>query len=115
MVRAAFEEPDSIRDAVGPEIFTFDELVRLIAAQTHNKTRILHVPPRVALLLSSVLGAVVRDQILTHGEIKGLMAGLLVSTNPPTCATRFSDWLQGNPTMLGKTYASELARHYVQT
>ena len=114
MVRAAFEEPDSIRDAVGPEIFTFDELVRLIAAQTHNKTRILHVPPRVALLLSSVLGAVVRDQILTHEEIKGLVAGLLVSRNAPTCATRLSDWLQGNATMLGKTYASELARHYVQ-
>ena len=89
-------------------------LVRLIAAQTHNKTRILHVPPRVALLLSSVLGAVVRDQILTHEEIKGLVAGLLVSRNAPTCATRFSDWLQGNATMLGKTYASELARHYVQ-
>jgi uncharacterized protein YbjT (DUF2867 family) len=114
MVRAAFEESDSVRDVVGPEIFTFDELVRLIAAQTGSKTRILHMPPRAALLLSSALGAVVRDRILTREEIKGLMAGLLVSGGPPTCATRFSDWLRSNATLLGKTYASELARHYAQ-
>jgi len=114
MVRAAFEEMDSVRDAVGPEIFTFDELVRLVAVQTRSTAKILHVPPRAALLLSSVLGAVVRDRILTREEIKGLMAGLLVSAEPPTCPTRFSDWLQSNANLLGKTYASELARHYAQ-
>lgn len=113
-VRAAFEEMDSIRDAVGPEIFTFDELVRLIAAHARSKARILHVPPRAALLMSSVLGAVVRDRILTREEIKGLVAGLLVSPDPPTCATRFSDWLASNADRLGKAYASELARHYAQ-
>jgi NADH dehydrogenase len=114
VVRSAFEEQDSIRDAVGPEIFTFDELVRLIAAWTLSKARILHVPPIAALLLSSVLGAVVRDRILTREEIKGLMAGLLVSREPPTCTTRFSGWLHSNADLLGKTYASELARHYAQ-
>jgi uncharacterized protein YbjT (DUF2867 family) len=114
MVRSAFEESDSVRDAVGPEIFTFDELVRLISAQTGSKTRILRVPSGAALLLSSVLGAVVRDRILTREEIKGLMTGLLVSADPPTCPTRFSDWLRSNANLLGKTYASELARHYAQ-
>jgi uncharacterized protein YbjT (DUF2867 family) len=112
MVRAAFEEPDSVRDAVGPETFTFDELVHLIGAQTRSNARILHVPPRAGLLLSSVLGSVVRDRILTHEEIKGLMAGLLVSHDPPTCPTRFSDWLRSNANLLGTKYASELARHY---
>ena len=114
VLRAAGEDLDNIRDAVGPEIFTFDELVRLVAAQTGSKAKILHVPPAAALLLSSVVGAVVRDRILTREEIKGLMAGLLVSANPPTCATRFSDWLAGNADRLGKTYASELARHYAK-
>jgi uncharacterized protein YbjT (DUF2867 family) len=114
MVRAAFEEQDSVRNAVGPEIFTFDELVRLVAIQTCSTAKILHVPPRAALLMSSALGAVVRDRILTREEIKGLMAGLLVSAEPPTCPTRFSDWLRSNGEFLGRTYASELARHYVQ-
>jgi uncharacterized protein YbjT (DUF2867 family) len=114
-VRAAFDEMDSIRDAVGPEIFTFDEFVRLIAAQTRREAKILHLPATAALLLSSVLGAVVRDRILTREEIKGLMAGLLVSHDPPTCETRFSDWLASNADRLGKAYASELARHYAQT
>jgi uncharacterized protein YbjT (DUF2867 family) len=112
MVRAAFEDTDSVRDAVGPEIFTFDELVRLVATETRSKARIVHMPPRAALLLSSAIGATVRDQVLTREEIKGLMAGLLVSADPPTCATRFSDWLRSNANLLGKTYASELARHY---
>jgi len=114
MVRAAFEETDSVRDAVGPEIFTFDEIVRWIASQTGSKARIFHLPPVAALLLSLVLGAVVRDRILTGEEIKGLMAGLLVSADPPTCPTRFSVWLKGNAEWLGRRYASELARHYAQ-
>jgi uncharacterized protein YbjT (DUF2867 family) len=114
MVRAAFEEQDIVREAVGPEVFTFDELVRLVATETRSKARIVHIPPIAALLLSSAIGATVRDRVLTREEIRGLMAGLLVSNDPPTCPTRFSDWLQSNANLLGKKYASELARHYAQ-
>jgi NADH dehydrogenase len=50
--------------------------------------------------------------ILTREEIEGLMAGLLVSTQPAQCQTRFSDWLGKNAFSLAVKYSSELARHY---
>jgi NADH dehydrogenase len=45
-------------------------------------------------------------------EVKGLSAGLLVSEDTPTCATRFSDWIRERGDSLGRRYASELARHW---
>jgi NADH dehydrogenase len=55
----------------------------------------------------------VRDVILTRDEVRGLMAGLLVSASPPTGTTRVSGWLRDNADVVGRTYRSELARHYV--
>ncbi|HUJ31286.1 MAG TPA: NAD(P)H-binding protein [Candidatus Acidoferrum sp.] len=109
---AAWEEGDSIRDAVGPEIFSFNEIVGLIAQDVGSRARLLHVPPAAALALSRILGWLVRDRILTREEIEGLMAGLLVSSAPPTGRTRFSEWLGANAKALGASYASEIARHY---
>jgi uncharacterized protein YbjT (DUF2867 family) len=111
-VRAAQEAADTIRDAVGPEILTFHELVERIAAQIKSRAHLIHLPPSIALLLSSALGVILRDQVLTREEIKGLMAGLLVSANRPTGKTRFSEWLARNAEALGRRYSSELARHY---
>jgi NADH dehydrogenase len=111
-VRAAGERTSSIVDAVGPEIFSFKDFVRLIAAETRSNARMIHVPPSAALFLSSLLGAAVGDRILTRDEVSGLMAGLLVSAAPPTGTTRFSEWLRDHASALGMAYASELARHY---
>jgi hypothetical protein len=54
----------------------------------------------------------VGDVVLTREEIDGLMANLLVSKEPPTGQTRFSEWLAQNQSILGVKYASELKRHY---
>ena len=99
-------------DAVGPETYTFDELVRLIAGGLGRQARIVHIPPAVLLLLSRLLGLAVRDVALTKEEIAGLSANLLTSAAPPRCNTRLSHWLADNGRSLGQTYASELARHY---
>ena len=40
------------------------------------------------------------------------MANLLVSKQLAKGQTRFSEWLAQNASILGTTYASELARHY---
>ena len=50
--------------------------------------------------------------VLTSDEVQGLMAGLLVSENPPTGTTRLKPWLEENRDTLGRRYASELDRHY---
>jgi uncharacterized protein YbjT (DUF2867 family) len=99
-------------DAVGPEIFTFDELVSLIARTVGRKPRLVHTSPRVAYALTRLLGRIVRDVVLTRDEIAGLMESLLVSTDAPTGMTKLSDWLRANAATIGTTYASELDRHY---
>jgi len=111
-VSAAHQDEDIIIDAVGPEIYTFDELIRFIADRIHSRAKIIHLRPALALFLSKLVGYMVSDVVLTRDEVKGLMLNLLVSQNPPTGQTRLSDWLSKNADSLGAKYASELSRHY---
>ncbi|HXW55031.1 MAG TPA: NAD(P)H-binding protein [Candidatus Cybelea sp.] len=113
-VRAFDESETGVRDAVGPEIFSFDELVRLIARRIGSRARLVHLPAGAAHSLTKMLGLFVHDRILTREEIEGLMAGLLVSSKPPTGQTRFSDWLYAHAQSLGSSYASEIGRHYAR-
>ncbi|MFQ5592187.1 MAG: SDR family oxidoreductase [Phycisphaerae bacterium] len=99
-------------DAVGPEIYTFTELVRLIADAVKSRARIVRVPRGVALFTARVLGLLVRDVILTRDEAEGLMSSLLVSEGPPTARTSFKRWLGEHADSLGVRYLSELERHY---
>lgn len=111
-VSIAQKDNNAVVDAVGPEVYTFDELVNVIAEQVRSRARMIHVPPSVGYLLSRLLGAAVGDVLLTRDEIEGLMADLLVTDGPATCKTRFSQWLERNAETVGTSYASELERHY---
>ena len=99
-------------DAVGPESFQFEELVRLIAKTLGRRTRILNGPPWLALLASKLLGMALSDVMLTRDELAGLMANLLISNSAPTGQTLFSNWVLANAATLGMRYASEIRRHY---
>ena len=111
-INSAPKESNLVLDAVGPEVFAFEDLVRQIAIAVCAKPKFIHVSPRAALQMLRFVGAMVGDVILTREEIEGLMANLLVSKHPPTGQTRFSDWLTKNADVLGTRYASELKRHY---
>jgi NADH dehydrogenase len=111
-VRAAHDDDNITVDAAGPETYTFDELVRLIAEKIRSRARIVHLRPGLALFLSTAIGSMVRDVVLTREELEGLMSNLLVSEGPPTGQTRLSDWLAQNAGSVGVRYASELSRHY---
>jgi NADH dehydrogenase len=111
-VDAAQEGRNTIINAVGPEIFTFDELVKLITEKTGCKSKIVHAPPAIGYLLSKMIGYLVRDVVLTWEEVQGLTADLLVTDSPPTGETRLSEWLENNADRVGRRYASELKRHY---
>jgi len=113
-VETAKRSDKVVLDAVGPQSYTYNEMVRLIGRHIGRKVRIVHVAPTLGLLLSCVLGWLIGDVIVTRDEIKGLMANLLVSDKPPTCPTRFSQWLERHGSELGMDYHSELARHYRQ-
>lgn len=111
-VNAANCGENRIIDAVGPEIFTFNQLVKLIAERVGSRSRIIHLRPGLALLMSRIISVAVRDVVITKDEVEGLMAGLLVSRNPATGKTRFGEWLDKNRNTIGRIYASELKRHY---
>ena len=112
VVNAGQHNDNQIIDAVGPDIFTFEELVRLIAKKLHRRRIIMHIRPELAFSLAKLIEPVVGDVLITRDEVTGLMADLLISHNPPTGHTRLSNWLDEHKETVGKRYASELNRHY---
>jgi len=111
-VTMASRDDNIIMDAVGPETYSFNSLLRLVARTVGSRTRLMHLNPALALLLSRLLNHVVGDMVLTRDEVKGLMANLLVSEQPPTGDTRLGDWLAENADWVGTGYMSELKKHY---
>ena len=111
-VDAGLAEENIEVDAAGPETLTFESLVRLVRGAVGANTRLLHVPPLLALAVSQVVGRARRDVILTREELEGLMASLLTSPDSPLGSERFSDWVLANAGTLGRAYVSELARNF---
>ena len=111
-VDAATAEGNTTLDAVGPETFTFKELLQEVRQTTRGRARLLPVPPSLSYTAASMVGLLLRDVVLTRDEIDGLMSGHLVSHDPPTGTTRLTDWMLEHRDTLGHRYASELARHY---
>jgi NADH dehydrogenase len=111
-VAASKESGNRVMDTVGPEIFTFEGLVRLIAGKVGSHAKVVHMPASIALFLSQLVGRAVHDVVLTKEELSGLMAGLLVSNHEPTGRTRLSEWAGRHAHLLGRCYASELNRHF---
>jgi NADH dehydrogenase len=106
------QEKNTILDAVGPETFSFEELVRLIRAKIGSRARIVNLPTGMVRGLLALVGLFVHDVVLTEDELAGLMSNVLVSHSAPTAHTRFSAWLEQNAGSLGIRYASELERHF---
>ncbi len=111
-INAAQKTENIVLDAAGPDVYTFDELVRLIAEKIRSRAILFHTSVGLALFFSKLIGYAVHDVMLTRGEVEGLMANLLVSKNPPTGKARLSDWLDQNASSVGIHYASELSRHF---
>lgn len=111
-VDALYRKNNFTWDAVGPDNFTFREMVELIGTTIGCARPLISFPPRVALSAAQFLSLFVQDTILTPEEVDGLMANLLVSTEPPRCKTSLHDWLMDHKASVGKEYASEIARHF---
>ncbi|MGB7730190.1 MAG: NAD(P)H-binding protein [Candidatus Acidiferrum sp.] len=106
------KQSNEVINAVGPETFTFEELVRGIAVALGKPARVVHVPTLAAYLSTRIAGLFLRDVVLTWEEYKGLMANLLAPEGPAAGETRLTQWLFQNRERVGLHYASELARHY---
>ena len=100
------------RDVIGPELFSFNALVRAIRDAIQSRAILVHVPPRLALAMVGLIGNLTHDRILTRDELSGLMDNLLTSPQRPNGATTLVGWLDENAEGLGRTYANELNRHF---
>ena len=112
VVEGVYAKNSYVIDAVGPDNFTFKEMVELIGEKTGSKRLLIPLPPKLALLDAQFLSLFLGDVLLTPEEVDGLMSGLLVSKEPPRGKTSLRDWLDANKGRVGKQYASELARHF---
>ena len=99
-----------IVNAIGPETFTYRELVQSIGRIIGQPRPIMSVPPVVGYAAGWLIGQMVGDVMITRPEIEGLMADLLYVDAPPAGSTRLTDWATAHADTLGREYASELAR-----
>lgn len=112
VVNAVEQEGNMQVDAVGPETFSFEQLVKQVVVQMQRPVRLVRMPVSLAFVFTRVIGWLVGDVVLTREEYRGLMSNLLDSESPPAGETRLSQWLAENRAHLGRRYASEVARHY---
>ena len=68
----------------------------LPASSTGVRERLIQTPPSVGLVLTLLVGLVMRDVALARDEVVGLMAGLPTSEAGPTCTIRLSERLAEN-------------------
>ena len=97
-------------NAIGPETFTYRELVETIADIIGKKRSIISVPPFIGYITGKLIGKLVGDVMVTREEIDGLMADLLYVDAPPAGKTKLTDWAGEHADSLGRRYTSELAR-----
>jgi NADH dehydrogenase len=109
----AAEQNDSVTvDAAGPDIIYYSEMVESIAIAVGRHARFVYMSPRMALRTAGLIGRVVKDVVLNEPELEGLMQEMLVSHERPRGTRRLDNWLLTSAATLGKTYASELDRHW---
>jgi len=103
-------QENAIIDAIGPETFTFRELVKVVGEIIGKRRPIVSLPPRIGYLAAAIIGKFVNDVLLTRDEIEGLMSNLLYVDSPPAGNTKLTDWVKKHSETVGLSYQSELKR-----
>jgi hypothetical protein len=103
-------ERDEVLEAIGPETFTYRELVARVSRAIGVKRPIISVSPGLGYWTCRLLGLFVRDVVITREEIRGLMEGRLCVDAPPLGSTRLTEWIDHHRDSLGRRYTSEMAR-----
>ncbi len=103
-------QTNQIIDAIGPETFTYRDLVKEVGTIINKKRPIISMPPTLGYMAGWLMGKYVGDVMITREEIAGLMQDLLYTDSPPAGETKLTDWAKTHADQLGKQYASELAR-----
>jgi NADH dehydrogenase len=113
-ISAGSSKDNFVQDAVGPESFSFRQLVEQLGKIIGCPRPVVSIPPWLGYLAGAMMGAVKHDVVITREEIGGLMAGLLAVSSPPAGKIRLTDWAREHRDTLGVQYASELSRRVAQ-
>lgn len=109
-VQKVGENRDEVIEAIGPETFTYRELVASIGRAIGVKRPIISVSPGVGYWSCRLVGLFVGDVVITREEIQGLMQGRLYVDAAPLGATKLTDWIERHHNTLGRRYTNEMAR-----
>jgi uncharacterized protein YbjT (DUF2867 family) len=101
---------DEVVEALGPETFTYRELVARVRSALGLKRPIISVSPDLGYWGCRLVGLLVGDVVITREEIRGLMEGRLFVDAPPLGATKLTEWIERHRDTLGLHYTSEMAR-----
>jgi uncharacterized protein YbjT (DUF2867 family) len=104
------KQEDRVIDAIGPETFTYRQLVSTIGRLIGRPRPVISLPPSLGYAAVWLIGQLVGDVLITRDEVAGLMQDLLYTSSPPAGATRLTAWVQEHAETLGRYYASELKR-----
>jgi len=110
VARATTPGANEIVNAIGPETFTYRQMVKLIKATLGLRRLLVGVPPWAGYWGTRALGRIMHDVIITREEIRGLMEGRLYVDAPPLGTTKLSQWIEKHKEILGRRYTSEMAR-----
>lgn len=114
LARVAAEKAGSrqneILEAIGPETFSYRELIEKVAEAIGVRRRILSISPEAGYLGCKMLGWLFGDVMITREEIHGLMENRLYVEAPALGRTKLTWWMEQNSDTLGRQYTSELAR-----
>lgn len=101
---------NTVVEAIGPETFSYTELVLTLMGIIGKRRLIVHVPPWAGWWLSLLVGRFVDDIFVTREEIQGLMEDRLHVDAPPAGQTKLTEWAREQGDRIGLDYHSEMAR-----
>jgi nucleoside-diphosphate-sugar epimerase len=111
-VRAGLDGDTAVIDAVGPDRPTFLGLVTCIRDAVGSRSQVIRVPGSLIPPAARLLGAALRDTLLTADEYLAMAEGLADTDGPATGQTSLTEWIIEHKDTLGRSYANELTRHF---
>jgi NADH dehydrogenase len=109
---AASGPSGTILDAAGPETLRYRDFVGAIRAAVGSRSLVVPMPSAAVLGAARLLGLVVGDVVLRRDEVRELTTSFLTSDAPPLGRIAPTRWIAEHGAVLGRRWASELARNY---
>jgi len=104
------QQTNRIINAIGPETFTYRQLVQIIGDIIGKRRPIFSISPWLGYWAGWLIGRLMGDILITQDEILGLMQDLLYTASPPVGTIQLTTWAREHADTLGVHYASELQR-----